>query len=110
MKQYVIDELRPQDHQKLKSYLDEKLEKSALDGLYWLSLGDEHLSEIQAAHESCRPFYFALELEPHRLCCELLVRTQQRVRCNCIHYATQTQRDWLIHQVDVIFDHLDITT
>ncbi|MCG6892468.1 MAG: hypothetical protein LJE65_02580 [Desulfobacteraceae bacterium] len=110
MKQYVIDELRPGDYQRLKRYLDARLEKSSMGGLYWLFLGDDVLSETQSEHESCRPHYFALELEPHRLCCELLVRSQQRIRCHCIAYATQEQRDWLVHQIDSIFEHLDIMT
>ena len=110
MKQYVVDELRPEDHEKLKGYLEATLQSSGVDALYWVPILPELLNEIQAAHTGCQPFYFALELEPDRLCCEFLVRTKTRVRCNCMTYATEKQRNWLIETVDAIFTKLEIIT
>jgi hypothetical protein len=52
----------------------------------------------------------ALELGEDRLAGELLVRTRKRVRCDCIHYADDRQRDWLIRTVDAIFEKLEIVT
>ena len=110
MKQYVIDEIRLPDYQKIKNYLDETLGDSGVEGLYWLPLEEELQSEVQKAHPSCAPFYMALELEENRLSGELLIRTRSRVRCDCIHYADGRQRDWLIRTVDAIFEKLEIIT
>ena len=110
MKQYVINELRPTEHQKIKAYLDKKLGSSALSGMYWLPLESSYYSGIQTEHTSCQPFYFAIELEPDNITCELLARTQNRMRCNCMSYATEEQRNWLVRFVDNIFDELGIKT
>ena len=110
MKQYVIDEIRPQDYEKIKTYLDETFSASGLDGLYWLPLDETLLSEVQKAHRDCAPFFISLELTEDRLAGELLVRTRKRVRCDCIQYANKRQRDWLIETMDAMFDQLGIIT
>ncbi|MDJ0784997.1 MAG: hypothetical protein QNJ22_23725 [Desulfosarcinaceae bacterium] len=106
MKSYVIDELRYQDYEKLKAYLDEAYEQDTLGGLYWMPLPEDQLGPEQVGHDDCRPFYLALELMEDRLACELLVRTRQRVRCTCMRYATATQREWMISVVDAILEKL----
>lgn len=110
MKQYVIDEIRLPDYEKIKGYLDGTLGDSGVDGLYWVPVDEAVLSELQRAHEDCAPFFMALELEEDRLAAELLVRSRRRVRCDCIHYADQRQRDWIIRTVDAIFEKLEIIT
>lgn len=110
MKQYIIDELRPDDFKKVKAYFDEKLMPSPMEGLYWIPLEKHLLSAIQKDHHQCQPFYVALELTPAQLSCELLIRTQNRVRCECIEYANEAQRNWIIATVDAIFDKLEIHT
>lgn len=109
MKQYVIDELRPDDHRKLKEHLDAKYAAAGFDGLYWIPLDEQMLEAVQKAHMNCQPFYFAMELFSDRLACELLVRTNQRSRCQCIQYASERQRAWLMQAVDSIFSTLEIT-
>ena len=110
MKQYVIDELRPSDHEKVKAYMDDHFDRARIEGIYWIPLGEKQLAGVQMNHMSCQPFYFAVELEPHRLACELLVRTQKRIRCDCIQYATETQRNWLIELMDAILEKLEIVS
>lgn len=110
MKQYLIDEIRPQDWQKIKDYLDEAYEASGVDGLYWLPVDETLLADVQKAHSACAPFFMALELGPDRLSGELLVRTRSRVRCDCISYADERQRNWLVRTVDAIFEKLEIIT
>ena len=110
MKQYVIDELRAKDFEKVKVYLDEHLEFSTVDGIYWLPLARDLLSKVQLAHTDCQPFCLALELEPTSLTVELLVRTPKRMRCDCIAYATENQRNWLIVHIDAVFDRLGVIT
>jgi hypothetical protein len=110
MKQYVIDELRPQDCLKLKAYLENRFGSSVIAGIYWIALEDSILTDVQSAHDGCRPHYFALDLGENRLACELLVRTQSRMRCDCMGYATETQRNWLVRLIDDIFADLEIKT
>jgi len=110
MKQYVIDELRPEDYKEIKQYLDSNFGEPELGNLYWLPLSEEVLTAMQASHESCQPLVVALELEPEKFTCELLVRTRQRVRCDCIGYATEAQRNWIIDSIDAFFEKLGIIT
>lgn len=110
MKQYVIDELRPEDYDKLKGHLDTHYAVPEFEGLYRLPLIEQMFSGVQKAHIECQPFYFALELLPDRLACELLVRTNNRVRCDCIQTANEAQRNWLIQTIDAIFEQLEIMT
>ncbi len=108
MKQYVIDGLSLQDHNKLKEYLGKHLETAALDGIYWLELDRDILTPVQSAHKSCGPHVFALMLEENYLSCELLVRIKTNIKCDCMGYSTKEQRDWLIDQTDAILEKLSI--
>ena len=108
MKQYVIDELRPEDYKALKKYLDEQYGTAAMDGIYWIPVETAMLTDIQTEHKECQPHHFALDLDQHQLACELLVRTKNRIRCDCIQYATENQLNWLIVLIDGIFKHLKI--
>ncbi len=110
MKQYVIDEFRPDDYQKIKEHLDANFAAPGFDGLYWLPLDELAYDKVQKQHTDCQPFYFALELTTERLACELLVRTNKCVKCQCIQYATEDQRNWLIQSVDTMADRLGIVT
>jgi hypothetical protein len=108
MKQYVIDQLRPDDYFRIKAYLDMNLRQSGIPEIYWLILPRDLLDGIQADHAGCQPFYFALELSQTALSCELLVRSLNRVRCDCMGYASPEQRNWLIQTVDDIGSQLEI--
>jgi len=108
MKQYVVDQLRPNDYQKLKKHLDRTIGCQRVDSIYWIELDAAHYSTRQLAHKDCRPFYMALELQPNHLSTELLVRSSNRMRCDCVGYATHTQRNWIIDTIDAMLDNLDI--
>jgi hypothetical protein len=108
MKQYLIDGLRLEDYQTLKSYLDEHLTTSPLGGIYWLELDSQLLTPLQKEHKQCYPHVFALMLEETYLSCEFLVRIKQNIKCDCMGYATKEQQRWLIDKSDAIFEKLDI--
>ena len=110
MKQYVIDELRPEDYEALKNYLDEQFGQAEMDGIYWIPVAAELLADIQLQHEECRPHFLALDLDPGRIACELLVRTKNRLRCDCIQCASEQQRNWLIELIDNMFNRLEIAS
>jgi hypothetical protein len=108
MKSYVIDELRGNDFNRIKDYADAHFTPSGIGGLYWITLDSDILSDNQKTHQACRPFYFAVEITPERVVCELLVRTNNRVRCSCIRYATENQLNWLTRLIDGVMESLDI--
>jgi hypothetical protein len=110
MKQYVIDELRPQDHEKIKQYLDDHVGPAEMENLYWIPMDPVLHSEVQASHADCHPLYFAIQLNPSSIVAELLVRTKSRVRCDCICYVNEEQFLWLIRYIDAIFERLEIMT
>jgi hypothetical protein len=110
MKQYVIDELRAADYKSLKTYLEEHYGPAAMNGIYWIPLENGILTEVQKAHRECQPHYFAVDLDENRMACELLVRTKSLMRCDCIGYATEAQRSWIIALIDHIFNRLEIMT
>ncbi len=108
MKQYVIDELRYNDYEKVKLYLDENLGASEIEGIYWLPLEKGLLTNEQASHTECLPLFFVVDLKPGIISCELLVRTKNRIKCGCIDYATEKQRNWLIQYIDDMLKQLEI--
>ena len=55
MKQYVIDELRPWEHEKIKAYLENEFKASRVNGIYWIPLDADILTEVQRAHTGCQP-------------------------------------------------------
>ncbi|MBW1897259.1 MAG: hypothetical protein JRI47_09390 [Deltaproteobacteria bacterium] len=110
MRQYRIDELRVADYEKIKSHMDDSFGPSALGGLYWVPVEDNLLDEIQIAHADCQPFYFAVELQEDCISFELLIRTKERIRCDCIQYANLEQRESIIRFADHLFETLKIVT
>lgn len=108
MKQYVVDELRPSDYDVLKAYLNEHLNFAGFDGLYWKPVDEALLTTTQALHIHCKPLYFTLTLAPESLTCELLVRTRNKMQCDCMGYATTAQRNWIVGWTDNLFRTLGI--
>lgn len=110
MKQYVIDELRPADHDKLKSYLETHCGPAELGGIYWVALDESVYTPIQTAHADCQPYYAAINLGDRSIAIEFLIRTKSRVRCDCIAYATAEQKVWLMDFLDAVFEKLELST
>ncbi len=108
MKQYIIDELRLGEYEKIKTYLDKNIGHSKMAGIYQVQLDKNILTDIQAEHKECQPFYFAINIKPDLVSCELLIRSGNKIRCNCISYATEAQRNWIIQFIDSILKKLEI--
>jgi hypothetical protein len=109
MKQYVVDQLRYGDFEKLKAYLDQTYGEAAMGEIYWVPVDPGLLTPVQREHAECQPHLVALELQPAALALELLVRTRNRIRCECIAYATEKQRGWMMNLVDTILKQLEIS-
>lgn len=109
MKQYVIDELKPDDHERLQSHLKACCGPAELEGVYWLILDKSQYTETQAAHRDCQPFYAAIRLRQQSIAIEFLIRTRNRIRCDCMAYATAGQIVWLVRSLDDMLGQLGIT-
>jgi hypothetical protein len=109
MKQYVVDQLRYPDFEKIKAFLDQTYGAAALEGVYWIPIEEKLLTAVQVEHRDCQPHVVAVELSETRLSLELLVRTRSRVRCTCIAYATDPQRNYMIQLVDRMLEQLDVS-
>jgi len=110
MKQYVIDELRPQDQEKIKKYMDAHFGPADMGDIYWIPLDPALYDSKQQSHDECSPFFFTVHLDSTSFVAELLVRTKNRIRCDCIQYATKEQFLWLINCFNAIFERLEIIT
>ncbi len=108
MRQYVIDEIRFGDYEKIKDYLEKNFGPSEMGSIYWIPLDKDIYNDRQKEHEDCQPFYFAIDLEEDRISCELLVRTKKSMKCNCMAFADEQQRNWVIIFIDSIFERLGI--
>lgn len=111
MRWYGIDDLTPEDTEKIAARLKEMELEAGLEGLYWLPAPTELLSDLQKEHaESCGPHVFGLELEETSLRLELLLRARGRMRCNCVHYAGPELRERMIAWLEQMLADLDIAT
>ena len=110
MKQYVIDQLRENDFDKLEEYFKNHAETGELPGIYWIPIPESLYKELQTEHTNCQPFYFAINLDLNAISFEMLIRTRDRLRCGCIKYADQKQRDYILDFADRLFEELELVT
>lgn len=110
MKQYVLDEIARSDLARIREYLNRQAKASGLEGIWWVELEKEQLSEAQAAHPDCQPHCFAVELGRNALKFEFLIRSRRTMRCSCIGYATVAQRDWIMNFADALVTDLELRT
>lgn len=108
MKQVVYDQLRESDYFRIRDYLDENVEKGALEGIYQVDLPKELHSPTQAGHVQCQGYYFAVNLERNQVSFELLIRSRRVLRCGCIGYATREQREYIVRFADEMIEGLGI--
>ncbi len=109
MKQYVIDQLRESDYEKILEFLRENAQASDFGDVFWAELPQELYSETQKEHKDCQPFYFAVNLSLNQVDFELLIRSRRILRCNCIAYADKKQFDYIISYADGMLNKLKIS-
>lgn len=108
MKQYVIDQLRETDYDRIIGFLRNNADPSEFGDVFWIDIPEEIYSNTQRGHKDCRPFCFAVNLTFNRCDFELLVRSRRVLRCNCIGYADKTQRDYIMDYADRMLEELNI--
>jgi hypothetical protein len=110
MRQYVIDQLSREERANIESYLKRTLQPGSLEGVFWIEVPQDLLGAEQRGHDTCGPFYFAVELEAESVSFELLVRSQSNLHCSCLAYATKLQRDFVLRFVDRMLEEEKIRT
>ena len=109
MHQYVIDELRKGEVDKITNYLKKYCEKSDLDNLFWLRLPDDLLTPTQYEHKECGPFWAGIEVTEESVVFEMLIRSRNKLRCSCISYASTQQRQFILNFADKLLKDIEIT-
>ncbi|MGE4265747.1 MAG: hypothetical protein AB7E46_14885 [Desulfovibrio sp.] len=112
MRCYLIEDFYPEHLQKITAALSEKGYSGSLDGIFYLPVPGELLTEVQREHAGeCGPHIFVLEAveDQGTLKLELLVRAQNKLRCECVMYATAAQREYIIAFLDDFIRQLDIS-
>lgn len=108
MRKIVLDELTKTDLEKITSYLTAVCQPGGVEGLHWLELPGDLLGESQIGHTACGPFFFGVEVTGDSVNFELLLRSRAIIRCSCVSYATERQRQFLLHFVDTMLEHLNL--
>jgi hypothetical protein len=110
MRSYLIDEITPEDMEKIENWLKEQ-ELQSIEHLYHFNLPPKLLSPLQREHEAdCGPFYMAVETGRDWVKLELLVRAKSFLRCACIAYATPEQQEHMVSYLDNLLKDLNIPT
>jgi hypothetical protein len=104
MRQFMVDQLTTLERDNIDSYLKRTLKQGPLEGMYWLPLPQDLLAEAQQGHESCGPFYVAVDIDEETVRFEMLIRSQSNLHCSCIAYATPAQRDFVLQYVDTMLE------
>ena len=100
MKSYVMDEISPPDMKALRAFLKENTIASEVEGIFWVPLPEDLLSDIQFQHRRCRPHVFAVELGVNWIKLEFFIRSLAGMRCRCQAYCTPQQRDFVLRFAD----------
>ncbi len=100
MRQILIDDLSREEWAVVDNFLKRNARPGPMYGLYWLLLPENLLAGSQQEHPDCGPFCFGIELGEASVAFELLVRSQAKLHCDCIAYATPAQRAFLLAFVD----------
>jgi hypothetical protein len=109
MRSYLIEELTPDDMERIKARLTEKGFKGTLDDIFFIPFPLEMLNDEQTEHlPECGPYVLVLETGPDHLTLELLVRGTGKLRCSCISYCSPEQRNQMIDFLDNFIRELDI--
>ncbi len=109
MRSFLIDEISPDNMEKLETWLKAQELQSAIDRLYHFPLPPKLLTAIQQEHAAtCGPFYMAVETGQDWIKLELLVRAKQIMRCACIAYATSEQQEHMATYLENLLTDLTI--
>ncbi|MDR0826425.1 MAG: hypothetical protein LBN33_00905 [Desulfovibrio sp.] len=109
MRTYTIDQLEEADIAAINARLLDMGLQAGLEGIYWLPVPEKMLSPIQLEHrEQCGPYCLALEVGASHVNMELLVRGLGRIRCDCVSFAEEGLRNYIIKYLEDMLTELKI--
>lgn len=101
MRNYLLEDIYDEDLTKIVEALKELELAGPIEDIFYLPLPEELLHDVQKDHASeCGPYFMALEVMENCLKVELLVRAQNKIRCECVSYATPEQRNHMLDYID----------
>lgn len=108
MRSFLIEDITPEDMDKLDAWLTEQ-ELKSIDHLYHFHLPPKLLAPMQEEHApECGPYYMAVETGRDWIKLELLVRAKKILRCDCMAYATPEQQSYMIGYLENLLKDLQI--
>ena len=110
MRQLVIDELSQEDMRKLCEHLEENALTSGLEGLFWVELDPDLLTQGQAEAAGDHPFCFAVELGEDWAKFELLVRSRPNMQSLHTGYADARQQEFILQYAAQTIEKLGLKT
>lgn len=109
MHSYVIDELQDKNISDITAHLHRLGFNSSIEGMFWLPVPEEYLSQLQKEHgPQCAPYCMALVLEETSVHLEMLVRAKGKLHCPCVAYASAGLREHMISFLSQMLYALDI--
>lgn len=109
MRLYLLEDFTSENIAAITGRLNEMELSGAMEGIYWLPCPQELLSDVQKEHtDECGPHCMALEIDGKTLRLELLVRARNKLRCECVSYASEDLRAHMIKYIDDMLTELDI--
>jgi hypothetical protein len=111
MRSYYIDGFVSGELERLVERLETMELSAGMEGLYWLPVPCNLLTPLQKQHErDCGPYALGLEVLDGALRLELLVRARNRLRCDCVAYATPMLIGHMTGYLHGLLDELKITS
>ena len=108
MRLYLLEDLTSENVKAITARLNELELVGSMEGIYWLPCPSNLLSDTQREHEECAPHCMAVEIDGSTLRMELLVRARNKLRCDCVHYASPELRAHMIDYIDQLLVDLNI--
>ncbi|MCG8529329.1 MAG: hypothetical protein MI749_01565 [Desulfovibrionales bacterium] len=109
MRLYLLEDLTRDNIQAITARLNDMELAGSMEGIFWLPCPAELLSETQQAHSNeCGPHCMAVEIEGTTVRMELLVRARNKLRCECVSYASPDLRAHMIQYIDDMLNDLGI--
>ncbi|MDR2124093.1 MAG: hypothetical protein LBP38_03810 [Desulfovibrio sp.] len=110
MRTYSIDQLDEKDIAAVNARLLDLKLQAGLEGIYRLPVPERMLSRVQTDHlQECGPYCLALEVGGGSIHMELLVRGLGRITCECVAFAPEPLRNYMIKYLEEMLTDLGIT-
>jgi hypothetical protein len=110
MRAYLMDEISSSDMKRISEFMEQHAIRSGIEGLFWVEIPPDLLTEVQKQHVGCQPHVFAVELGSDWIKCEFFVRNLRDLRCHCSLYSNPEQRNYIIDYAHRVIESLAVRT